>query len=98
MKVVLAMCLVSLVVPSFYAYFRWFNWSTGECDNRVETPAMAIYKAVLESLFCFIAPFSTLIVNGLVIHGVRQARIAGEKMHRRTPMSKESTNNTEKNG
>lgn len=79
------MILGAAVVSSVQYYYRPYSQSERKCVNRPETAGMAAWKTFTEILFSLVGPLASLACNGLVIHGVRNARRARSLMTLKTP-------------
>lgn len=61
---------------SVFYFYRPYDESKKKCENLKETVIMSVWKSVSEIFWAIVGPLVTLVLNGLVIHGVRNARRA----------------------
>jgi hypothetical protein len=76
------MIIGSALFSSVFYYYRPYDPSKNKCVDRDETTLMYVWKSVTEILWSIVGPIVTLVLNALVIHGVRNARRARRQRER----------------
>jgi len=70
------MIVAATLVASVLYYYKKYDPKLVKCTTRPETTAMKIWTFGTELVFSLLGPIATLVLNALVIVGVRNARRA----------------------
>jgi hypothetical protein len=70
------MVVGALLSASIQAYYRFYDPNSGECAEREITPLMDVWNWVISIISDLVTPAITLVLNILIIRGVRKARMA----------------------